>query len=179
MEWNTVERAIKTEIDSRTEWKGMGKLGWFMSDINRNIPTTWIWARGDTCTEWISHNQFPREFTQCYACAQRLAAWNLVGLNVDMCIYMSPFFVPPWTQIITVSSSLENLSSAISPTPFRRLWWKSEGVSGEGGSRGESLCSPGRETSSLVCGSLRGTPCLLNILCKYYSAEFVIVAAPR
>ena len=25
----------------------MGKLGWFMSGINRNIPTTWSWARGD------------------------------------------------------------------------------------------------------------------------------------
>ena len=31
MEWNTAERAIKTEIDTRTEWKGVGKLGWFMS----------------------------------------------------------------------------------------------------------------------------------------------------
>ena len=27
--------------------KGVGKLGWFMSDINRNIPTTWGWARGN------------------------------------------------------------------------------------------------------------------------------------
>ena len=26
----------------------MVKLGWFMSDINRNIPTTWRWARGDS-----------------------------------------------------------------------------------------------------------------------------------
>ena len=40
MEQNTVERAIKTEIDRRTELKGMGKLGWFMSDINRTIPAT-------------------------------------------------------------------------------------------------------------------------------------------
>ena len=30
-----------------TEQKGAGKLGWFMSNINRNIPTTWRWARGD------------------------------------------------------------------------------------------------------------------------------------
>ena len=28
MKWNTVERAIKTETDTRTEWKGVGKLGW-------------------------------------------------------------------------------------------------------------------------------------------------------
>ena len=27
----TVEKAIKTEIDTRTEEKGVGKLGWFMS----------------------------------------------------------------------------------------------------------------------------------------------------
>ena len=46
MEWNTVERSIKTEIDTRTEFKkkkkkGVGKLGWFyVFDINRNIPTT-------------------------------------------------------------------------------------------------------------------------------------------
>ena len=32
--WNeiTVERAIKREIDTRTELKGVGKLGWLMSD---------------------------------------------------------------------------------------------------------------------------------------------------
>ena len=31
--WNkiTVERAIKTETDTRTEGKGVAKLGWFMS----------------------------------------------------------------------------------------------------------------------------------------------------
>ena len=35
-----VERAIQTEIDTRTEKKGVGKLGWFMAkNINRNIPT--------------------------------------------------------------------------------------------------------------------------------------------
>ena len=30
----------------------MGKLGWFMSDINRNVPTTWRWARGDCWQPW-------------------------------------------------------------------------------------------------------------------------------
>ena len=25
----------KTEIDTRTKYKGVGKMGWFMSDINR------------------------------------------------------------------------------------------------------------------------------------------------
>ena len=30
MESNTVERAIKTEIDTMTELKGVGKLGWFI-----------------------------------------------------------------------------------------------------------------------------------------------------
>ena len=30
MEWNTVERAIKTETDTRTEGKGVGKFGWFL-----------------------------------------------------------------------------------------------------------------------------------------------------
>ena len=32
MESNTVERAIETEIDTRREYKGVGKLGWFMSE---------------------------------------------------------------------------------------------------------------------------------------------------
>ena len=31
MEWNTVEKAIKTETGTRTEQKGVGKLRWFMS----------------------------------------------------------------------------------------------------------------------------------------------------
>ena len=30
MEWNTVERAINTETATRTESKGVSKLGWFM-----------------------------------------------------------------------------------------------------------------------------------------------------
>ena len=39
MERNIVERAIKTKINTRTELKGVGKLGWFMSDVNHDIPT--------------------------------------------------------------------------------------------------------------------------------------------
>ena len=40
-ERNTVEWAVKTEIDAKSEIKRVGKLGWFMSrDTNRNIPTT-------------------------------------------------------------------------------------------------------------------------------------------
>ena len=31
---------MKIEIDTRTEQKEVGKLGWFMSKTNRNIPTT-------------------------------------------------------------------------------------------------------------------------------------------
>ena len=31
MELNTAERATKAETDTRTEYKGVGKLGWFMS----------------------------------------------------------------------------------------------------------------------------------------------------
>ena len=38
MEWNTVERAIETEIDTRTEYKGVGKLGWFMSKHKPQHP---------------------------------------------------------------------------------------------------------------------------------------------
>ena len=38
VERNTVERAIKTEMHTKTEKKGVGKLDQFMSDINRSIP---------------------------------------------------------------------------------------------------------------------------------------------
>ena len=31
MEQNTVENAIRTETDTRTEYKGVGKLGWLVS----------------------------------------------------------------------------------------------------------------------------------------------------
>ena len=43
MKKNTAERALTAETVTRTEKKKkkeMGKLDWFMSDINRNIPTT-------------------------------------------------------------------------------------------------------------------------------------------
>ena len=42
MERNTVQKGNKDRnrhIDTRTEEKGVGKLGWFMSDINHKIPT--------------------------------------------------------------------------------------------------------------------------------------------
>ena len=38
MELNTVERAIKTETDTRTEQKEMGELGWFMSQTDKGEP---------------------------------------------------------------------------------------------------------------------------------------------
>ena len=31
MEWQTAEKAMKAETDTRTEEKGVGKLGWLMS----------------------------------------------------------------------------------------------------------------------------------------------------
>ena len=38
--WNEIQlKGHKTEIDTRTEWKGVGKLGWLMSDKNCNIFT--------------------------------------------------------------------------------------------------------------------------------------------
>ena len=40
MELNTVERAIKTEIDTRAELKGVGKLSLCQKGINHNISTT-------------------------------------------------------------------------------------------------------------------------------------------
>ena len=47
--WNEIQlKRITKTVDTRTEWKEVGKLGWFMSDINRNIPTTWRWTRGNT-----------------------------------------------------------------------------------------------------------------------------------
>ena len=49
MEWNTVERAIKTEIDTRKnriKKSGQAQLV-YTKNINRNIPTTWRWALWD------------------------------------------------------------------------------------------------------------------------------------
>ena len=34
---------------NRRRKKGVGKLGWFMSGINRNISTTWRWTYGEDC----------------------------------------------------------------------------------------------------------------------------------
>ena len=48
MEWNATERAIKTEIDTRTEWKRSGQARLvYVFDINHKIPTVWRWARED------------------------------------------------------------------------------------------------------------------------------------
>ena len=34
----------------------MGKFDWFLSDMNRNIPTTWRWASGVLLFEQIHYN---------------------------------------------------------------------------------------------------------------------------
>ena len=47
MEWNTVERAMNTETDTRTERSGQARLV-CVFEINHNIPTTWRWVRGDS-----------------------------------------------------------------------------------------------------------------------------------
>ena len=48
---NTVERAIKTETDTRTKWKRRGQARLVhVKDINRSIPTTRRWACGDKLT---------------------------------------------------------------------------------------------------------------------------------
>ena len=55
MEWNTVERSTKTEIDARKNEKNKkGKLGLFMSDLIHNIPTTWKWVHKDLNESFIS-----------------------------------------------------------------------------------------------------------------------------
>ena len=49
MEWNTVERAIKTERDTRTEQKKSGQARLvYVRNVNRNIPTRWTWTRAGT-----------------------------------------------------------------------------------------------------------------------------------
>ena len=48
MDWNTIERAIKTERSTRTEVRRSGQARLvYIRDINRSIPATWRWARGD------------------------------------------------------------------------------------------------------------------------------------
>ena len=57
MEWNTLEKAQKTETDTRTDFflkrGGQARLIYF-KDIDHNIPTTWRWARGDTPRRWVA-----------------------------------------------------------------------------------------------------------------------------
>ena len=44
MEWNTVERIIETETDTRTAWRKSGQARLvYVKNIHRNIPTTWRW----------------------------------------------------------------------------------------------------------------------------------------
>ena len=71
MEWNTVERAIQTKIDTRTEKKRSGQARLvYVKNINGNIPTTWRWAIGASCQihcrnhshqqkEWLSRGFLP------------------------------------------------------------------------------------------------------------------------
>ena len=61
MEWNTVERAIKTETDTRTEQKRRGQARLvYIWDINGNVPTT-RWAHRDIGDTDHTHNRLDRK----------------------------------------------------------------------------------------------------------------------
>ena len=46
MAWNTVERVIMTETDTKTERKGVGKLAWFMSETLQHPQHVKVSPRG-------------------------------------------------------------------------------------------------------------------------------------
>ena len=54
MEWNTVERAITTETDTKNQNKNeWACLVGLCQNINRNVPTKWRWAHGDTIAQFL------------------------------------------------------------------------------------------------------------------------------
>ena len=119
MAWNTVERAKETEIDTRTEYTGVGKLSWFMSGINCNIPTMWRWACGDLPygRNWImqpfqTRAVLPNKVgTYCAVREIRLAhghAWSLqtfffLGVVVGLLSLVNIFFWFCFVQMLRLS----------------------------------------------------------------------------
>ena len=83
MHLNTVERAIKTEIDTRQQQhpkrSGQARLV-YVFDVNRNIPITWRWARGDNKT---LPNKWWCQFTADERYQQQLNETNYLDLNAN------------------------------------------------------------------------------------------------
>ena len=85
MERNTAKMAIKTEIDTRTaattttkRRSGQARLV-YVKNINRNIPNTWRWARGDPSKIVLARPE-ERE-TWSYHCSLRLFAMIFVWFD--------------------------------------------------------------------------------------------------
>ena len=75
MEWNAVERAITTEIDARTEYKGVGKLCWFTS---RDGEPAGMWSTAK------QNSQVSPSDLLCFTCPQ--GTWPpLCGSRLQLC----------------------------------------------------------------------------------------------
>ena len=88
MEWNTVERAINKEILYKNRIKRCGQARLvYVTDINRNIPTTWRWARGDynrvasstTAAATINNNSNSNSWQRHIASENICRSWQCIG----------------------------------------------------------------------------------------------------
>ena len=83
-----VERAIRTETDSRTEKKEWASSVYFKG-INHNIPTTWRWTCGDTFYK-LMKSSLMLMTDQCACVCQVFVAGLGVHINVLDCYFLIP-----------------------------------------------------------------------------------------
>ena len=97
----------------------MGKLGWFMSDINRNIPIAWRWAHGDPLMQVLWSHLLRTQSYQASCSATSgshvlLSYWNLTCRQQERAtlgqtlksIYSRNFFhVWSYTQVRVTNKS--------------------------------------------------------------------------
>ena len=79
MERNTVERTIRTEIDTRKSKRSGQARVVYVKDINRNIPTTWRWARGDWWEQHMLDSYQTQRTVRCWRHSRRTVTDNGFG----------------------------------------------------------------------------------------------------
>ena len=84
MELNTVERAIKTEIGTRKNYikkKGVGKLGWFMSNTSTTTSPPREGEPAGTTTTTINNNNKQQNTGTVKSVAQKTHRNNISGVK--------------------------------------------------------------------------------------------------
>ena len=132
MEWNTVKRAIKTENRHKNRIKRSGQA-WlvYVTDINRNIPSTWRWAPGGSshCSTLPLTKAVQQGQDQVSPVSLKWIWWKKERWFVSIQRWVLSLHWP--VQLLSMLEDNQQFNSTqdgtlLSPVSLKRIWRKKE-----------------------------------------------------